>query len=166
MPTSRIGVVGGSGLYAMDELEEREEREISTPFGPPSDAYVLGTLRGVPVAFLSRHGRGHRLSPSELPFLANIYGFKSLGVDRLLSAGAVGSLREEIEPLDVSILSQRRLTSPYGLGGGSPGKPGRNSLRRAGSDHDEGLAPIAQFHAEPGDRLTIETPGGGGWGSP
>ncbi|MFQ5743328.1 MAG: S-methyl-5'-thioadenosine phosphorylase [Acidobacteriota bacterium] len=106
MSTPRIGVMGGSGLYEMEELRDREEVRVTTPFGDPSDVYVLGTLDGVPVAFLSRHGRGHRLSPSELPFRANIYGFKSLGVERLLSASAVGSLREEIEPLDVVIPDQ------------------------------------------------------------
>jgi 5'-methylthioadenosine phosphorylase len=106
MPENRIGVVGGSGLYEMEQLEDREEVRLSTPFGEPSDAYILGTLQGVPVAFLSRHGRGHRYSPHEVPYRANIYGFKKLGVERLLSMGAVGSLRIDIEPLHVVVPDQ------------------------------------------------------------
>jgi len=106
MSENRIGVLGGSGLYAMEELEEREEVRLETPFGDPSDAYVLGTLRGVPVAFLARHGRGHRYSPSELPYRANVHGFKQLGIERVLSAGAVGSLREDVEPLHVVVVHQ------------------------------------------------------------
>lgn len=106
MAFSPIGVIGGSGLYEMEDLQDRREVRLETPFGEPSDAFVLGSLDGVEVAFLSRHGRGHRLSPSELPFRANIHGFKSLGVERLLSASAVGSLREGIRPLDVVIPDQ------------------------------------------------------------
>jgi 5'-methylthioadenosine phosphorylase len=97
----QIGIIGGSGLYDMDELTDREERAVSTPFGDPSDPYLLGTLRGKRVAFLPRHGRGHRLLPSELNFRANIFGFKVLGVERILSASAVGSLKEEYRPLDI-----------------------------------------------------------------
>lgn len=106
MSEKRIGVLGGSGLYAMEELEDREEVELTTPFGDPSDAYILGSLRGVPVAFLARHGRGHRYSPTELPYRANVHGFKQLGVERLLSASAVGSLREDVEPLHVVVVHQ------------------------------------------------------------
>ncbi len=106
MPEARIGVIGGSGLYEMEELTDRREINASTPFGDPSDAFILGTLEGKQVCFLSRHGRGHRYSPSEVPFRANIYGMKSLGVDAILSASAVGSLREHIEPLNVVIPSQ------------------------------------------------------------
>jgi 5'-methylthioadenosine phosphorylase len=106
MPEARIGVIGGSGLYEMEELTDRREVEISTPFGEPSDAFILGTLEGKSVAFLSRHGRGHRYSPSEVPFRANIWGMKSLGVEAVFSASAVGSLREDIEPLHVVIPSQ------------------------------------------------------------
>ncbi len=106
MPEARIGVIGGSGLYEMEELTDREEINVSTPFGDPSEAFILGTLEGKQVCFLSRHGRGHRYSPSEVPFRANIYGMKSLGVDAILSASAVGSLREDIEPLNVVIPSQ------------------------------------------------------------
>ena len=95
-----IGIIGGSGLYSMPGFEAQEERPIETPWGAPSDPYCVGRLAGKDVAFLARHGRGHRISPSELNFRANIYGFKSLGVERILSLSAVGSLREEHQPLD------------------------------------------------------------------
>jgi 5'-methylthioadenosine phosphorylase len=101
-----IGIIGGSGLYDMAELVDREERRVATPFGDPSGPYVIGTLRGRRVAFLSRHGVGHRVMPSELNFRANIYGFKALGVERILSASAVGSLKEEYRPLDILIPDQ------------------------------------------------------------
>ncbi len=101
-----IGVIGGSGLYAMPGLEQVERVELSTPFGTPSDAYVLGTLAGRRVAFLPRHGVGHRLTPSEVPSRANIYGFKQLGVQYLISISAVGSLREEYAPWHVVIPDQ------------------------------------------------------------
>ena len=94
----RIGIFGGSGLYAMRGLTETREVRLRTPFGAPSDAFVLGTLEGRRVAFLARHGRGHRLLPSEINFRANIYGMKLLGVERILSASAVGSLREDLPP--------------------------------------------------------------------
>src|SRR2546428_13654092 len=96
-----VGIIGGSGLYDMAELTDREERTVTTPFGDPSGPYVIGTLRGKRVAFLARHGVGHRILPSELNFRANIYGFKVLGVERLVSASAVGSLKQEYEPLDI-----------------------------------------------------------------
>jgi len=101
-----IGIIGGSGLYEMEGLEEVEEVEVETPFGFPSDRYIVGRLLGRRVAFLARHGRGHRVMPSELPFLANIYGFKKLGAEWLISASAVGSMREEIKPLDIVIPDQ------------------------------------------------------------
>ncbi|MQA30381.1 MAG: S-methyl-5'-thioadenosine phosphorylase [Luteitalea sp.] len=101
-----IGIIGGSGLYEMAELTDREERVIETPFGDPSGPYVVGTLRGKRVAFLPRHGAGHRLLPSELNFRANIYGFKLLGVERILSASAVGSLKQEYRPLDILVPDQ------------------------------------------------------------
>jgi 5'-methylthioadenosine phosphorylase len=104
--TITIGIIGGSGLYDMAELSDREERQVSTPFGEPSAPYVVGTLRGKRVAFLARHGLGHRLMPSELNFRANIFGFKTLGVDYLLSASAVGSLKEAYKPLDLVIPDQ------------------------------------------------------------
>ncbi len=101
-----IGIIGGSGLYDMAELTDRAERTIETPFGAPSDPYVIGTLRGKRVAFLARHGAGHRLLPSELNFRANIFGFKTLGVEYILSASAVGSLKEQYKPLDLVIPDQ------------------------------------------------------------
>ena len=102
----RIGVVGGSGLYEMRGLRIVEEREIETPFGAPSDRFVIGELEGTSVAFLARHGRGHRLMPSELNFRANIYGFKLLGVEMLISASAVGSMKEEYAPTDIVVPHQ------------------------------------------------------------
>ena len=102
----QIGIIGGSGLYDMAELTDREEKTVATPFGDPSGPYVLGTLRGKRVAFLARHGVGHRILPSELNFRANIYGFKVLGVERILSASAVGSLKEEYKPLDIVVPDQ------------------------------------------------------------
>ncbi len=96
-----IGIIGGSGLYRMDGLEVLEERTLETPFGEPSDPYVIGEIDGVRVAFLSRHGSGHRKLPSELNFRANIFGFKLLGVHTILSASAVGSMRETYRPTDI-----------------------------------------------------------------
>ncbi|MBI4455222.1 MAG: S-methyl-5'-thioadenosine phosphorylase [Acidobacteria bacterium] len=106
MPDIEIGIIGGSGLYTMDALEDVEERVIRTPFGDPSDRYVVGTLHGRAVAFLARHGRGHRYLPSELNFRANIYAFKSLGVNRILSAGAVGSMKMKLKPMDIVLPDQ------------------------------------------------------------
>ncbi len=106
MPQAAIGVIGGSGLYAMEGLEQVERVELSTPFGAPSDAYVLGTIAGHRVAFLPRHGAGHRLTPSEVPSRANIHGFKQLGVRYLISVSAVGSLRAEYAPGHVVIPDQ------------------------------------------------------------
>ena len=100
MTKAEIGIIGGSGLYAMPGLENVREERISTPFGEPSDSFVLGDLEGRKVAFLARHGRGHRISPSELNFRANIFGMKMLGVERILSVSAVGSLKEEHKPTD------------------------------------------------------------------
>jgi 5'-methylthioadenosine phosphorylase len=102
----QIGIIGGSGLYAMPGFEAEQERVIETPWGMPSDCYVVGTLAGREVAFLTRHGRGHRISPSELNFRANIYGFKALGVERIISLSAVGSLKEEHRPLDFVLPDQ------------------------------------------------------------
>ena len=103
---AEIGIIGGSGLYSMPGFETQEEVHIETPFGRPSDNYVLGKLGGHRVAFLARHGRGHRLSPSELNFRANVYGMKSLGVERIISLSAVGSLKDEHHPLDFVIPDQ------------------------------------------------------------
>ncbi len=101
-----IGVLGGSGLYEMERLEVLEERRIETPFGDPSDAYVIGMLEGKKVAFLPRHGRGHRLLPSEINYRANIFGMKVLGVEWLISISAVGSLKLEYQPQDVLVPDQ------------------------------------------------------------
>jgi 5'-methylthioadenosine phosphorylase len=101
-----IGIIGGSGLYQMPELLDVEEIAVDTPFGSPSDAFIVGTLENNRVAFLPRHGRGHRFTPSEVPFRANIYAMKLLGVERILSASAVGSLQEQYAPLDMVIPDQ------------------------------------------------------------
>jgi 5'-methylthioadenosine phosphorylase len=101
-----IGIIGGSGLYDMAELTDREERRVTTPFGEPSAPFVVGTLRGKRVAFLARHGGGHRLLPSELNFRANIFALKTLGVEYILSASAVGSLKHEYKPMDLVIPDQ------------------------------------------------------------
>ena len=106
MTNVKIGIIGGSGLYQMPELSDVEEIKVDTPFGSPSDAFIVGTLEGERVAFLPRHGRGHRFTPTELPFRANIYAMKSLGVERILSASAVGSLQEQYAPLDMVIPDQ------------------------------------------------------------
>lgn len=106
MSEVKIGVIGGSGLYNMEALTDVEHIKVHTPFGDPSDDYIVGTLEGVRVAFLPRHGRGHRISPSELNFRANIYGFKKFGVEHIISVSAVGSLKEHIHPLDVVVPDQ------------------------------------------------------------
>jgi 5'-methylthioadenosine phosphorylase len=106
MVVARIGIIGGSGLYQMDALKNVEEIQVQTPFGSPSDALILGTLEGIRVAFLARHGRNHTILPSELPFRANIYAMKQLGVEYLISASAVGSLKEEVKPLDMVVPDQ------------------------------------------------------------
>ncbi len=122
MEKVKIGIIGGSGLYDMSELKDRSDIAIDTPFGPPSDRLTLGTLEGRRVAFLPRHGRGHRILPSEINFRANIYSMKLLGVERILSASAVGSLKTEIAPLDIVLPDQfvdrtmRRISTFFGKG--------------------------------------------------
>ncbi len=106
MAQASIGIIGGSGLYKMDALKDVEEVQVQTPFGSPSDALILGTLDETRVAFLARHGRNHTLLPSELPFRANIYAMKQIGVEYLISASAVGSLKEEAKPLDMVVPNQ------------------------------------------------------------
>ncbi|AOW99088.1 methylthioadenosine phosphorylase [Moorena producens PAL-8-15-08-1] len=106
MVKAQIGIIGGSGLYKMAALQDVQEVPIDTPFGPPSDALMVGTLEGTTVAFLARHGRNHHLMPSELPFRANIYAMKQLGVEYIISASAVGSLQEEVKPLDMLVPDQ------------------------------------------------------------
>ena len=106
MQRAQIGIIGGSGLYDMAAVTDREEVKVTTPFGEPSAPYLLGTLLGKRVAFLARHGGGHRVSPSELNFRANIFGMKTLGVEFILSASAVGSLKEQYRPADIVIPDQ------------------------------------------------------------
>lgn len=106
MAQAKIGIIGGSGLYKMDALKDVEEVQLDTPFGAPSDALILGTLQETRVAFLARHGRNHTFLPSELPFRANIHAMKQLGVEYLISASAVGSLKEEAKPLDMVVPDQ------------------------------------------------------------
>ena len=106
MPDPKIAFIGGSGLYDIDGMENRQELTVETPFGDPSDAIVVGEINGVEAAFLPRHGRGHRFSPSEIPVKANIYALKSLGVERVVSVSAVGSLKEHIKPLDLVVPDQ------------------------------------------------------------
>ena len=119
----RIGIIGGSGLYEIEGVKNLKEKKIETPFGDPSDTFLLGELGDREIAFLPRHGRGHRILPSELNFRANIYGFKSLGVQRIIAVNAVGSLREEIKPLDIVLpdqffdrTNQARKTTFFGEG--------------------------------------------------
>ncbi|HOS12184.1 MAG TPA: S-methyl-5'-thioadenosine phosphorylase [Candidatus Aminicenantes bacterium] len=105
-PRAEIGILGGTGLYEIEGIHNLEEVRLKTPWGDPSDEFILGTLEGRKVAFLSRHGRGHRFSPSEINYRANVYGFKMLGVERLISVNSVGSLREEIRPRDIVFADQ------------------------------------------------------------
>ena len=122
MSEAWVGVIGGSGLYQMAALQNVREVSIHTPFGAPSDAFMCGTVHGVPVAFLARHARGHRLMPSEVPYRANIHAFKQLGVKYLISMSAVGSLKEELPPLDMVLpdqfidLTKQRASSFFGNG--------------------------------------------------
>lgn len=106
MVEAKIGIIGGSGLYKMEALQDVEEVQVDTPFGAPSDALIVGTLEETRVAFLARHGRNHTLLPSELPFRANVYAMKQLGVEYIISASAVGSLKEEAKPLDMVVPDQ------------------------------------------------------------
>lgn len=119
----KIGVIGGSGLYNIGELKNLRSQGLSTPFGEPSDEFIIGDLAGREVVFLPRHGKGHRILPSELNYRANIYGMKKLGVDRIISVSAVGSLKEELKPLDMVIpdqfvdrTNQARKTTFFGKG--------------------------------------------------
>lgn len=118
-----IGIIGGSGLYQIEGIKNVSEKKLETPFGAPSDNYILGEIGGREVAFLPRHGRGHRILPSELNFRANIYGFKLLSVERIIAVNAVGSLRKEIKPLDIVLpdqffdrTNQARKTTFFGNG--------------------------------------------------
>ena len=102
----KIGIIGGSGVYNIEELKNRKQERVRTPFGDPSDEFIIGELSGKEIVFLARHGRGHKILPSELNYRANIFGMKKLGVDRMISIAAVGSLKEEIKPLDMVIPNQ------------------------------------------------------------
>lgn len=106
LPKAEIGILGGTGLYEIEGVEDVDRVELETPFGLPSDVYVLGRLEGKQVAFLNRHGQGHRILPSEINYRANVYGFKRLGVERIISVNSVGSLREEIKPRDIVFSDQ------------------------------------------------------------
>jgi 5'-methylthioadenosine phosphorylase len=121
LPYAEIGILGGTGLYEIDGLEDVEERTLETPFGSPSDAFIIGRLEGKRVAFLSRHGRGHRLLPMDVNYRANIYGFKMLGVERIISVNSCGSLQPEIRPRDIVLSDQffdrtRRTNTFFGGG--------------------------------------------------
>ena len=122
MTQALVGIIGGSGLYQMEGLQDAEEHRLHTPFGEPSDVVVTGRVHGVGVAFLARHGRGHRLLPTEVPYRANIYALKQLGVRYVLSVSAVGSLREDFKPLDMVLpdqfidMTKRRESSFFGQG--------------------------------------------------
>ncbi len=122
MPEAEIGVIGGSGLYEIEGIEDLREIRVSTPFGEPSDCFITGKLNGVRVAFLPRHGRGHRILPSEINFRANIYAMKKIGVSRILSVSAVGSMKEEIVPGDMVVpdqfidLTRKRSSTFFGEG--------------------------------------------------
>jgi 5'-methylthioadenosine phosphorylase len=106
MAEAKIGVIGGSGLYQIEGLTDVKELKVQTPFGEPSDMITVGKLDGVSIAFLPRHGRGHRLSPTEVPYTANIFAMKSLGVERIIAVSAVGSLKEKIKPMDIVVPDQ------------------------------------------------------------
>ena len=163
MAEARIGFIGGSGLYDVDGATNRREVEVSTPFGYPSDKIILGEIEGAGCAFLPRHGRGHRVSPSEIPARANIYALKTLGVERLISVSAVGSLREELRPLDLVIPDQiidrtRERPSTF-FGGGVVAHVGLadpfcDNLRRAAMD---AAARAATVH-DGGTYVVIEGP--------
>ncbi|MDO8637080.1 MAG: S-methyl-5'-thioadenosine phosphorylase [Dehalococcoidia bacterium] len=122
MPQAKIGIIGGSGLYEIEGFHDVREVNIETPFGKPSDAITVGMLEGMNIAFLPRHGRGHRISPTDIPVRANIYALKSLGVDSIISISAVGSFKEEIHPMDLVIpdqlidRTQNRVNTFFGKG--------------------------------------------------
>lgn len=121
VPHAEIGILGGTGLYEIDGIEDLDERAFDTPFGEPSDSYVIGNLEGKKVAFLARHSRGHQILPSEINYRANIYGFKMLGVERVISVNSVGSLKEKIKPRDIVFSDQffdrtRRKNTFFGEG--------------------------------------------------
>lgn len=153
-PVAAIGVIGGSGLYRIEGLENAREVAVDTPHGRPSDAFMTGTLAGVPVVFLARHGRHHSITPSEIPFLANIWAFKSLGVRYLLSLSAVGSLKEEMAPLDAVLpdqfidLTRQRPRTFFGNGivaHAAMGQPVCPALHRVLGDAAEAIYGTGKF---------------------
>jgi 5'-methylthioadenosine phosphorylase len=156
-PRAQVGILGGTGLYEIEGIEDLREIRLSTPFGDPSDAYVVGSLEGKPVAFLSRHGRGHRLLPAEINTRANIFGFKLLGVERIISVSSVGSLREEIRPRDLVVVDQffdrsRRVNTFFGggiaahVGFADPVCPDLSRvLYRSGSGRGIGIHPAGTY---------------------
>lgn len=167
MRKARIGVVGGSGLYRMEELVDVSEVTVETPFGAPSDAFMVGRLEGVEVAFLARHGRSHTLLPHEVPYRANIHAFKQLGVEYLISVSAVGSLKEDIRPLDLVLpgqfldLTRRRDSTFFGSGAVahvSMADPVCSALSQLLADATgEVLPPHVRLHRE-GAYVCIEGP--------
>lgn len=164
MKEARIGIIGGSGLYEMEGLTDLKEIKVKTPFGNPSDRFLLGTLKNVPLAFLPRHGKGHRILPTEINFRANIYGMKKLGVERIISVSAVGSMKEDIRPGDIVIPDQfydhtkRRITTFFGegivahVGMADPVCPGLSNIL-----YDSGKIVGATLHRG-GTYLCIEGP--------
>ncbi len=151
MPEAKVGIIGGSGLYAMDGLTATEEFYPDTPWGKPSDALIVGQLEGVPVAFLPRHGRGHRISPTDLPVQANIYALKMLGVESVLSVSAVGSMKEEIAPLDLVIpdgLFDRTVARPRSFFSEGNGLVGHIAFAEP---FCQSLRPLLREAAESGD---------------
>src|SRR5512135_513923 len=163
LPQAAVGILGGTGLYEIDGLTDVREVRLSTPFGEPSDPYVLGTLEGKRVAFLSRHGRGHRLLPAEINYRANLYGFKMLGVGRIISVNSVGSLKADIRPRDIVLADQfydRTRRANTFFGGGivahiSFGQPVCPLLSRAVFEAADGLG----LRAHPsGTYISIEGP--------
>lgn len=167
MVQAKIGIIGGSGLYKMDALKDVQEIVLETPFGSPSDVLIAGTLDGVSVAFLARHGRNHHLTPSEIPFRANIYALKQLGVEYIISASAVGSLAEEVKPLDLVVPDQfidrtkNRIATFFGdgivahIGFGDPVCP---ELARILADAIESLNPIGVDLHRGGTYVCMEGP--------
>jgi len=167
MTTPLIGIIGGSGLYQMEALNNVEEIALDTPFGKPSDHFIVGTLAGVPVAFLARHGRGHHLLPSEIPFRANIHGLKQLGVEYIIAVSAVGSLTAQMKPLDLVLPNQfidrtrGRLSTFFGEGIVAHigfGNPVCANLARVLGDAIESLnLPAVNLHRE-GTYVCMEGP--------
>ena len=167
MTEARIGILGGSGLYRIDGIGEKESVQIDTPFGSPSDTFELGVLEGRKIAFLPRHGRGHRHLPSEINYRANIHGMKQLGVNRIISVSAVGSLKKEIRPLDIVLVDQffdrsKRSTEQTFFGDGIAGHvmfahPICEDLQRLLYDVAKAEAGDVQVHPK-GTYLNIEGP--------